>query len=221
MDPDERRGAQIYAIAKAEGIPIKTNQQTFYSLMQMAANDPAKFIKENIYAKRAELSDSDLQQLGGLQVSIANGDRVAAGKLLNDYRTEKQVIDQALTSARIDPAPDPTKEPEKAAAIANLQRMVADRARALQESTGKPVSNKDLQAITDDILRQQVEVPAPWWKFLSDPTKKKLVESTIDDIPDDEAEKVRTFLQSQGIPDSDDNVLAYWLDARSRQRKKK
>lgn len=220
MDPDERRSAQIYAQAKAEGIPIKTDQTVFYKWMQMATNDPAAFIKGNILADRSHLSDSDLQQLAGLQVSLSNGDRVAAGKLLNDYRTPSQIVTQALTSARIDPSPDPTKEPEKAAAVANLNRMVAERYLALKESTGKEPSTADIQAITDDILQQQIEVPGSifnWWK----PTPKRLLETTIDDIPENEVERVRAFLKSKGLATTDDNVLGYWIDAKARMRGKK
>lgn len=221
MEPDERRSAQIYAEAKMAGIPIKTDQAVFYGLMQQAANDPAAFIKANIYTRRAQLSDSDLQQLAGLQVSIANQDRVAAGKLLDDYRTEKQVIDNALISARINPNPSQKDEPEKAAAIANLQRMVADRALALQANTGKKPTNKDIQQITDDILRQSVETPGSWWALYKNTGKKRLLESTIDDIPSADAAQVREFLKGQGLdPDDDDLVLQYWIDAQSRVRKK-
>jgi hypothetical protein len=218
LDGDERRSLQIYAIARAEGVPIKTDQAVFYRYMRMAADDPGTFVKANVLGDKHRLSDSDFQQLAGLQVSIANGDRVAAGKLLDDYRTENQVIAAALTSAGIDPSPSMDKEPERAAAVARLQRMVADRAQSLQTLTGKKATNKDVQGIVDDILGQTVETPGSWWALWQNAGKKRVVEMAFEDIPDADVEKVRTFLKAQGVPDTDDNILAYYIDARSRLR---
>lgn len=222
MEPAERHSARSYARQLAEGIPIKTDDAVFYGLMRNAMEDPQAFARYNLLTKKASLSSSDFQQLAGLQLSIRNGDRRESDKVLDDYRTENDVINTSLSLAGINPHPKAGTPEEKA--VAQLRRMVGERTGNLIRSTGKKAVNADVQGVVDDLLSQSVTVPGSWWNIFPGgkpffDSSKRVIDITLDDIPANERKTLESELRRAGRPVDDVTVLRYYIDARSRMRK--
>lgn len=227
MEPGERAGAMAYARSKAEGIPIKTDQGVFYSLMTKAGDAPTDFIKTNLLSYRARLSDSDFQQLAGLQLSIKNGERT--GKNIEDlagFQSKKEILDNTLSSYGIETIPSKQTPAEKDA-IGSLMRMVDRRVDALQapddKGKARKVSNTEVQQILDEIIAQGYQgapsalggslwnVVKPWnWNVAAAP--KRLIDMTIDDVPAGAKTDITKALQSRRRPVTDQTILDTWRE---------
>ncbi len=218
MDGPERSAARGYARNLAEGIPTQTDDPTFYALMRQAMSDPQGFARVNLLSSRAKLSSGDFQQLAGLQLSIVNGERSAAAKELDGFRTKTQLVDDALTTYGIDPNAKPdTKEGQ---AIAGLRRMLDRRVEAVQ-STGVKVTNAEIQEALDGLLSQSVTVPGSWWNifpggrpFFNE--SKRVIDMTIDDVPADDRRRIEQALRARGRTVSDVTVLDIYRESKVR-----
>lgn len=201
-----------YAEHLTEGIPVKTDDPTFYALMEQAGTDSAAFLKQNLLDYKGKLSESDFQQLTGLRLSIRNGDKTAADKTLGGFRTKSDIIDNTLVQYGIDPK-DKAMQP----AIAQLQRMLDTRVETAQ-AAGQKVTNVELQQTVDELLSQGETVPGSWWALVRPFTydladkKKKLIEVQPGDIPAGTRKDIEARLRAKGRPVSDATVLATYIE---------
>lgn len=215
LDGSQRSALRSYAHALAKGEPITTDDPTFYALMTQAGEDPTTFLKQNLLNYRAKLSDSDFQQLAGLQLSLRNGDRKAAEKDLAGFRTKKEIVDDTLTQYGINPNAKPTSK--EGVATANLRRLLDQRVDALQ-ADGKKVTNEEIQGALDTILGTQVKEKGSFFNLFV-PGKpfldrtRRAVDTTIDDIPADKRQRIEERLRSRGEQITDQKVLDWYIDA--------
>lgn len=224
MEPNERAAAWSYARQRAEGIPIKTDQPTFYSLMSQAGDKPEDFIKANLLQYKAKLSDSDFQQLAGLQLQMKAGNNKAKDiEDLAGFSTKRELIDNSLSSYGYETNPAKQSTAEKAA-VSELMRMLDRRIDAAQtpdQKTGKArkASNVEIQGAIDDLLSQGVDVPGSWWNIWPGGKagpwgvdRKKLVDMTIDDVPPATRKDLERALRDKRRPVSDQTVLDLYLE---------
>lgn len=201
-----------YAEHLTKGIPVETDDQTFYALMEQAGTDRAAFLRQNLLDYKGKLSEGDFQQLTGLKLSIRNNDAAGADKVLGGFRTKTDIIENSLTQYGIDP-----KNKAMAPAIAQLQRMLDRRIEASQ-ANGQKVTNVEIQAAVDDLLSQKETVPGSWWGFVPfsgksvGDTSRKLVETTAGDIPAGTRTRIEAGLRSKGRPVSDATVLDVYTE---------
>jgi len=231
MDGSDRSAAREYAHRLAKGEPIETDQQTYYALMQQAMDDPATFAKLNMLKARPRLSDQDFQELTRLQLSFTNEARSAEARgqterLLDGFRTRKEIVDNTLVQYGMDPNAKP--DTPQAKANAELRRMVDRRVDAAQapDTSGKKreVSNSEIQAVVDDILSQNESIPGSWRALynpfgydLADKTKR-LVDYTINDIPAADRQQIEAALRRTQMPISDQTILDTYIEGQLRRR---
>lgn len=210
---------RAYAIARAKGVPIETDYPTYYGLMSKAGDDPASFVKENLLAYRGRLDDGEFKQLVDIQLRLKNGDRAAADKATNAFRTHDQIIKDSLTNYGIDPTPK--EGSAEAKAVAQFRRMLDLRVGALGQE--KP-SNDDIQRITDDLLSQSVDVPGSWWNIWPGgkpffDQKKRAIDFQIGDVPDADRKQIEASLKAHGQPISDAMVLNTYVEHLARRKR--
>lgn len=219
MSGEERRSAQIYAEAKARGIPIQTDPGTFYGLMRQAIENPDAFVRANLMQSRHRLSDSDLQQLASLQLSISRSDKSAADQTLAGFSTKQEILDSTLTSYGIDPKAKADTPQGKA--VAQLQRMLDRRVDAIQTETGKKLTNSEIQQTLDGLLSQSTTVEGSWWNIFPGgkpffDSKKRLIDTTVDDIPTATKTAIEDARRKRGLPVSDATTLDTYLEMQVR-----
>jgi hypothetical protein len=210
LDGGARASLRSYAEQLARGVPVTTDDPTYYRLMMLAAKDPDSFVTENLLRYKSKLGESDFKQLTEMQVSITRGDRKSADAQLDDFRTETQVVDEALTLHGIDTTGKVGKTNE--VAVARLRRMVGDQVAALQRNTAHKATNADVQGIVDNILTRQVDVPGGWFGLFG-PGHKRVIDLTIDDVPPASKAKIALNLKARGQVANDDAILQAYIDA--------
>lgn len=216
----EKTALEQYAKRKAGG-GLQTDFAVFYRLFTQAAENPQAFAGENLMRYRHQLEDTEFKELVRLQASIRTDDREGANKVLDDFRTETQILNEALEIAGIDPTPPAGKrQTEQQAAVARMRREVADRVRLLQSSTGKKATNADVQAIADDVLTDTVRTApaqrAAWYgipiPFLDRPEeRKRIVDLTVADVPRGARAEIEAALRAKNRAVTDQSVLDLYV----------
>jgi hypothetical protein len=218
-DGSDRSALWSYAKSRAEGTPVKTDQPTFYALMRMAGEKPDDFAKYNLLTKRGALSDSDFQQLAGLQHSVIVGNKKDTDKVVAGFMTNSQMLDNTLREHGYDPN---TKDSAKLSAIANLSSLVSDRVNTLQEG-GKRADPKDVQQVIDDIINTEITKPSSGMLgglglFSS---TRRAIDLTVDDITPLERSGLESTLRRNGRPVTDESVLQLYIASIARREQNK
>lgn len=213
-DGSTRSAMLSYAKQKAAGADPETNSAVYYGYLQMATNQSADFAKTNLLENRHQLSDSDFKQLAGLQLSIRQGNKEAAAKVIDDYRTEADVIDNSLKLAGVDPRDTINGKPNpKTPAIVYLRQRVGELSGALARETGKKPSNADIQAIVDQVLSEPVDSSEGFWSFFHGQAtaKRPIVEVKIGNVPSADRKRIEKILRDNGRPVNDDAILGLYI----------
>lgn len=219
-----REALRVYADRLAKGQPIETDSPTYYGLMQTAAEDPNSFAIENLLKYRGKLDDGDFKQLAGIQLSIRNHDREKTDNQLAQFRTHSQIINDSLTQYGLDPTAKPTSDAGKQ--IAQLRRTVDEQVQQLEARTGKKAGNEDVQKMVDTLLMTTGQ-PGSWWGifgtgFFGGPnlisTQKRLLDLTIDQVPEADKAKIKAQLTKLGQPISDTTILDFYIGAKAREK---
>lgn len=227
LTPDQRSSARSYARNLAEGVPVKTDDPTFYRLMVQARDDPDAFTKVNMLDFRSKLSSGDFQQLAGMQLSFVNAaraeaaqdaDRAAqelarAANQIEGFRTKAQILDQSLAQYGM----KPEKEPE---AVARLFRILDRHLEALSAS-GVKVTPTEIQAAVDALLSQPVTDPGSWWNIFPggkpffEQRGKRLIDVTINDVPVADRQQIEARLRARGRTVTPEAVLQVYIDTKA------
>jgi len=206
-----------YAAQRAKGQPIETDRALYYRQLELAGDDPAKFIsaENDLLQYRAKLDDPEFNQLAHLRLSIKAGNMKAVDKDLAPFRTNDQVLKDTLVLYGLPPNPEPgTKED---AAVAQLRRMLDQRVENFETLTGKKPQNQDIQMMLDGIMSTSVKVPGSWWNIWPGgesftATTKRLIDTTIRDVPAPEKKMIEDALRGAGRPVSDATVLNFYIE---------
>jgi hypothetical protein len=200
----EKRSRQIH-----EGVEPVTNWTKFYDLMNLASADETRqqFMKMDLMQYRPELANAEFKQITERQSALRAGK--SADEALQGYRTTKQIVDDALAGAHIDPTPKPGSGD---AEHVNLFRSTVDqRILDLQLRTGKKATTNDVQTIVDDLL---IKGKVPGSGFLWNSSKRvyelkptEAITMTADKVPKIERDKIEAALRRNGRPVTDDSVV--------------
>ena len=211
---------RAYAAKRSKGEPIETDWAEYLRLKTLAAKDPAAFAQENIWAFRGRADDVEFKEITSLYADVKAGKRDKVDAALGGLLTNTQIIHGTLEQYGIDPTPK-TGTPE-AAAVAQLHRMLTLRVEAAQQPDAsgkrKPVTDVEIQRTLDGLLSQSVKVPGSWWnlwpggKSVAD-TSKRLIASTIADVPADARTAIAAKLAKRGLAVSDPTILNIWLES--------
>lgn len=216
FDGARRSSLKNYLADKLQGIPTKTDDATWYGLMTQAGSDPATFAKLNLLDYRSKLSSGDFQQLAQHQASMnaataAAAARKAAEDPVAGFMSNKDIVDNTLALYKINP--NPKADTPEFAAIAQLNRMVAQQVNLMQ-SGGKKVAPADVQSIVDRILAQKVTTPGSWWNVWPGgkpgpwgQEEKRLMDLKIGDVPPATRRILEERLNRRGRGWTDQDIL--------------
>lgn len=207
-----RSSLQAYARKKALGEEPATNWTEYYDLKSLASapETKQKFLKTNLMEYRDKLGNTEFKELVNLQSSLRKSDQ-SADAHLDGYRTDTQIIDDALLSMKIKPHPKPGSDDAKK--IAEFHRAVDVQVAAYAKAHGKKPSNEEVQGIVDNLMVKGI-TGKKYFGLASE--TKSLFELTPDDtqfkvssedIPDGERQKIEAALKSRGIAVTEDKVI--------------
>ena len=210
--PRESRSAlRTYAKSVAKGENIVTDLDTYYELVNMG---DAELKNVNMIGLKDKLSPTDWKKWADIQRDIRGGAKSAA---LDGFRTDNQIVNDVLNSARIDPTPKPGSTDSKR--VAAFRKAVDDRAMALQKQTGKKATNEDIQKIADSlIMKGAVEGTGLMGfnqkkKFAFEAAPGDTLVAKFKDIPDGDVSKLREKAIARGLPADDESIAKYYNNA--------
>jgi len=209
MNENQRSTAESYAKKLTEDGKIETDQKHWYALWKEASDNPDSFIRRDLNLSMDKVSAADFQELAKLQGNIKKDKLKEADAQLGDFRTENQVINDALGSMGIDPGIK-----ENQAIAARVHQMVAERARALAGLTGEKVGKDEIERIADDIITTSYTKDGWIWD-----TEKPLVTVQIGDVPKAERKQIEEALRGMNRVVTDEAIVDLYI--RTQQRLKK
>jgi hypothetical protein len=200
LTPEDRAAIDRRIEQLRTGIEPEPNGQTFYDLKLMAAEDPKAFARESLLKYRPDMTATEMGELIDDQVKIRKGEKTPE---LDDFRSKKQIEDDALRAAGFDMGQKASKKDLER--VKRFRDMVAQQVRAEQASTGKKIGNAQYEEIVDRLLQNVVqERPGLFgvdWLFGPD-LDKPAFELTpedfeIGDIPATEQTKIQEAIKRQ------------------------
>ena len=199
---------------------INTNWTTYYDLKTMASSDATsnQFLKTNLLEYRDRLGETEFKEMVSIQTSMRKGD----DKDIAGFRTAKQVVDDSLSAAKIDPTPKPgSKDAERAA---EFRRQVDIRIASLQDEKKAKLTPVEVQGVVDSMIVEGVTQKRWWW---TDVKKKAFevkpgesFEVEYEDIPPGERAKIEAALKGRNIPITEDSVKGLYMKKLERDRGK-
>lgn len=210
----ERNALESRARQLREGIPPVTDWGKYYELKSLASAELTRqqFLQTNLIELRPVMADAELKELIGLQTELRRGDT----KTIDGYRTDSQIVNDALNEAGIDPSPKPgSTHAEK---VNLFRRQVDERLAQIARQTGKKPSNADVQSVVDDLMVKGVVKGSglylPGYQttifqknrraFELEPGQS--LEVRAEDIPRSERGKIEEALRRRGLPVSEDRI---------------
>lgn len=215
MSVSDRTSLKAYAAAKGRNEEIKTQWAEYYDLMTQASSDATReqFLRTNLMTYRNKLADAEFKQLVGMQKDLREG-KPGADKLLDGYRSDTMIVDDALRAAGFKTGSD-AKQTDKEK-VAQFRRMVDQEIIKLQERTGKKANNNDIQSIVDTLLIERTKPGAIFGSFW--PERKREFEVTPEEadqyrveVPDDYVAKAKEAARRKGIPISERDITELYL----------
>lgn len=215
LDAGARGVLEKYSRDLRLGRQPETNAAVYYGLKNLAASDDTReaFSKENLAMYRADLADQEYSELAGLQAKIRKQGKAGAEKELEGYRTEAQIVNDALTAAGIDTTP---KAGSRAAGdVAAFRSLVDERLREIQRQSGRKATTKDVQGVVDDLLlsvaTKKAEVFGIPLPFTGGERRVfELLAVKKSDIPAPDIAKIEIALRRANLPVTDENVMGLY-----------
>lgn len=167
LQPKYKRELMAYQAAKAKGIPIATDWDTYYQLRSLASADATRdaFLQTDLRGVRSKLSDGEFKEMVDIQTQL-RANRGKADEKLDDWATFDQVVSRRLVDAGMDPTESPKNgDAPRANAFRNLVgRTVA----AEQARTGKKLGTEDIGKIADRLLIEQtIKTKRAWYSAVN------------------------------------------------------
>jgi hypothetical protein len=215
MSVTQQDALLTFAKRLQEGVPVKTDLSTFGDLTKMFSNpttrDAAMKLDLNRYVSR--LSDVDYKHFSELQGGLIKGEP-AAEKKLDGIFTNVQIVESGLRGAGLGAGLNPGAKKEDAATVNGLKQTINQQVEDLEQHTKRPATSKEVTDITNEVLTQHIVMtPGHFW----DSTNKKRIDQMgpndqlvvrSSDIPRADYRAITQQLRSQGMPLTDDNVVA-------------
>lgn len=178
---------------RAEQYGKVTDWPTYYGLRQLAAKDPVTFAAMDLTPHFGKLDAAKRSEIIKLQTTAAKDPTD-----LSLGRTKWQVLQQAATSAGLDPSDD-KKDNSNGEQVRAFYRRVDDELLAHFQRTGKEASQDELIAITDKLTLQVVDTN--WWNT---DVAAGLIE--IEGVPQEQIPDLATAVQGEGMEVTDENI---------------
>ena len=209
MTTQQRSAIENYYENKTKGVQPATSWSDWYNLKSMASSPLTrdKFMQIDLFKDyRSKMADAEFKQLADLQTSLRKGDSKTL-KALDGYRSDQAIVDNALASIGI-PTGNNAKKPDDVAKANAFRKLVEQEQVALQERSGKPASNAEMQNIVDKLA---IKTSAPhWWntdKRVFELTPEDKFDIKIKDVPKIERQSIERALKARRLPITDEAIV--------------
>lgn len=195
------------------------DMSAYYDLVNLSSDDKrrAEFVNMNLLSEyRAKLSDGDFKHFATLQAAMRKGDVRESDKLMASDRVQKQIVDDALLSLKLDPTPNEKTSASKLEQILGFRRTVRESVRQLEGSQGKNATDVQVQEVVDNLLTKgNVAGSGVGGYFQTERRVYELKEGENlvvkkRDIPKDELKKIQDALQRAGRVATDEAVTTMY-----------
>jgi hypothetical protein len=214
--PAEKSGLEAYAKRNAPGeAVVKTDWGTYYGLMKEAHEQPELFAKRNLMLSKGYLGNAEIKQL--IELQTATREKKPTEPLLDGFRTIDDSLKGYLIGAGID-----VRDKENDPVVEHFHQMVNDQVVAFERLTQKKATKTDVDKIAADVISRQV-LSSPSWvqSLLGIPgTPKRLIQTTIDDVPPFTRGQIERALIQNKVPVTDQNILNVYITQQLQQRPK-
>lgn len=211
LDSQQRRELEARTRQIREGIEPVTDWTLYYDLKTLASSDATReaFLSQNLLTHRSRLADVEFKELTGIQEALRSGRRSTDA---DGFLTTKQIVDDNLSAAGIDPTPKPNSEAAKQ--VAQFRRVVDEQIVAYKAAYGKDMPNKEKQQLVDNLLVKDTVPGSGIFGFF--PSERRVFEAGKDergiaikpvDIPRAERTKIEAALRRANRPVTDEAVV--------------
>lgn len=197
VDPEDMDEVMDFANKIAKGVEPQTDWSLYYELK----SDPSKINDTNLAAYRSKLGDTEFKELVNLQGDVRKG----KGDYATTMRSVKDVMDQYLVEAGINP--NPKTGDSDAAKVGILWNQAEARVRTLERTLQRKAKPEEINA---EIARMFTKVETKGLLFGS---SKPLGLVTGDDkvvVPEEDRLNITAALKAYGKPVDEANILKYY-----------
>lgn len=190
-----------------EGREVVTDMPTYYEVKQLASHPATmdQFKKTNLMLYQTKIGKTELKELIELQAGLRRGDEKTKLKL-DGIQTHAGIVDQSIRAMGINPSEH--KDDDEAKRVANFRRMVDQEVMAIQQKTGKEVTNDEVQEVVDKLTSKVViEQKFLGADYLWPDSEKTSFEVQIDDVPSKDRAAIEAALKASGAPVTDANII--------------
>lgn len=210
---------KTWMIDRADTLKRRADQDgddtLYYNLITEASSNATsdKFATTNLLEYRTKLSKQQFQTLVGVQAAIRKGDDKEQNKLLASERVQKNIVDEALLSMKLDPTPNEKTSTGKIEQINGFRRSVREAVSAQEARTGKNATDKEVQSIVDGLIIKGVTKAGVLW----DDTKRvyelkpgENITIKVTDVPKADRAKIEDSLKRAGQPVTPEAVTSLY-----------
>lgn len=204
------------AAKRAAGQDTETNLAAYLQL----SDDKflGRLSTSEFYAYRMELSESDFKHFTN-EYRKATG--AAVQNKLEDLNSSyiKQVLDNRLRGIKIDPSPDDKNSAEQQR-VGAIRRYVDQEILAEQKAGGAKLTDAQIQTKIDALFALDQKFRTNYFGvYTSDFESRKLLSTTVKDIPDDVRKAIEAGFKARGVTPSDQDLLTVYLRTRTAQQR--
>lgn len=150
---DEVEKVMNFAKKVAEGEPIQTD----YDLWYRFKTDPTLLRDTNLMAFKDRLNDSEFKNLVEEQQTLRNQGEAVLTPLVKP----KQILDQFMVEAGIDPTPKDTDK-KGTATVGKIWRTFESRVHDAEQEKGKKLTSEEMRTVAARMFTQ-VGIDRAWW----------------------------------------------------------
>lgn len=213
----DRSALRSYSKTAAKGENVETDWERWYSRMDEASHaaTQARFLERNLMTDRPYMADAQFTQLVHLQASL-RGQTDKKGideEELTGYRTNKQIVDDTLTSLGIDTTPKAGSAASKD--VVRVRRAVDEQIVQFKAQHNRKPNFQEVEDIVDMLTVKGAVKGAG--VFGTDKTMfafqlegDQAFAMSLKDIPRRHVEAIQRELQRTGQPVTNDRILSYF-----------
>lgn len=213
----DRASLRAYSKSKAKGENIETDWEKWYSRMDEASNPAtqARFLARNLMADRGSMADAQFTQLAHLQASLrGQADRKGIDdEELTGFRTNKQIVDDTLTSLGFDTTPKAGSTNSQD--VTKFRRTVDEQIVQFKAQHNRKPNFKEVEDIVETLTVKGVVKGSGMFsfdhnKFAFQLTGDEALSLSIKDIPQRHIQAISRELQRTGQPVTNDRIISYY-----------
>lgn len=204
----------------SRGEAVQTNWQTWDVLDRLAtspdAEDRKKFAAMNLVPYKAQLADADMRHFLEVQGSVRKSDAPKTTALVATDAQTRAIVDGNLIAIGVNPNPPAPGNPKfvklNSDRVVDYRRSVRDAVAAREATTGKKLTEPEMQDIADTLMAQTAAAKTHWFtpnepaQFAFESGTSQLTNAA--DVPSSERVLIESALQKAGYPVTDAAVLS-------------